>query len=141
MNLAELRALALSVGFPDPSTAAAVAMAESGGNPCALGDPEMPASCAAPPSGPSTSFGLWQIHVPAHPQYDPSALLDPVYNARAALAISSGGRDWSHWSTFNSGKYAQYLPGGAGAVHAGIGLVAVAVLAGAFVRRLRAPVF
>jgi len=100
MNLSDLRSLAASVGFPDPVTAAAIAMAESGGDPCAQGDPNIGArSCI--PNGRSTSFGLWQIHVTAtmHTQYDPLQLLEADYNARAALAVSSNGTDWKPWST------------------------------------------
>jgi Lysozyme like domain len=114
VNLAQLRALAVSTGFEDPDTAAAIAMAESGGNPLAQGDPPGPAD--ATPNGTSTSFGLWQVHVPAHPEYDPQSLLDPNYNAKAALAISSGGTVWKWWSTFNPDPvtgvpaYLQYLP-------------------------------
>jgi Lysozyme like domain len=71
-TLAQLQALAVSVGFPDPALAAAVAMAESGGDPCANGDPHNSSSCSNDYS--STSFGLWQIHVTAHPQYNSSQL-------------------------------------------------------------------
>lgn len=112
MDLAQLRALAVAHGFPDPDLAAAVAMAESSGDPCALGDPHMPPDCTVPPVGPSTSFGLWQIHVPAHPEYDPGQLFDPDYNATAAFAISSGGINWHPWSAYTHGKYVQFLPSG-----------------------------
>jgi hypothetical protein len=95
MNLAAIRALAVSIGFPDPDLAAAVAMAESGGDPSAVGD-----------SG--TSFGLWQVHTPAHPEYSADSLLTPTYNATAAFQISSGGRNWLPWSTYKSGAYLQY---------------------------------
>lgn len=108
MTLAQLRSLAAHVGFPDPVTAAAVAMAESGGDPCAQGDPRGPFLCDRP-NGTSTSFGLWQIHVPAHPQYDAASLLDPTYNAQAAFAISKGGTDWSAWSTYTSGDYRKFM--------------------------------
>jgi hypothetical protein len=92
--------LARVVGFPDPELAAAVAMAESGGgNVLAVGDG-------------GTSFGLWQIHTPAHPQFSAQALLDPNYNARAAFTISNQGADWSPWSAYNNGAYKRYLPTG-----------------------------
>ncbi len=97
MSLAELRLLALGVGFPDPDVAAAVAMAESGGRPAAVGDN-------------GTSFGLWQVHTPAHPEFNATMLLDPQYNARAALAISAGGTTWQPWTTYRTGAYRQYLP-------------------------------
>ena len=108
MTLAQLRALAVAVGFADPNVAAAVAMAESGGDPCARGDPDIGPDCTDPAT--ASSFGLWQIHVPAHPEYSAPALFDPTTNARAALAISRSGADWSPWSTFTSGAYAKYLP-------------------------------
>jgi hypothetical protein len=140
VTLAELRALALGAGFVNPSLAAAVAMAESGGDPHAQGDPRGP--FLPIPNGVSTSFGLWQIHVPDHPQYSAQSLLDPIANAAAALAISSGGRKWSAWSTFNDGSYAQYMPGGAVAVPAAIGLFAAAA-AGVLLGRTRSrpPLF
>ena len=96
MTLAELRALAASVGFPDPVLAAAVAMAESSGNPFAVGDG-------------GTSFGLWQIHAPDHPEFDTTQLMVASYNAHAALLISKSGTDWTPWSTFKNGNYLQYM--------------------------------
>jgi Lysozyme like domain len=96
MSLADLRSLAASVGFPDPDLAAAVAMAESSGNPFAVGDG-------------GTSFGLWQIHVPDHPEFDRSSLLTAAYNAHAALLISKSGTDWSPWSAFRYGRYKQFM--------------------------------
>jgi len=102
LDIAQLQALALSVGFPAASvpTAAAVAMAESGGNPQAVGDLNIT---------PGGSEGLWQINLKAHPSYDAARLFDPAYNAQAALAISSGGTNWNPWSTFKSGAYQKYL--------------------------------
>lgn len=101
-TIAQLVALAQSTGFADPATAAAIAMAESGGNPDAVGD-----LAISPPDG---SVGLWQINVAAHPQYSAASLHDPQTNANAALAISSGGSNFQPWSTFNSGAYQQFLP-------------------------------
>jgi hypothetical protein len=95
MDLAQLRALAASVGFVDPSLAAAVAMAESGGNSQAIGDN-------------GNSFGLWQINIPSHPQYDGQSLLDPNANADAAFAISRGGQNWQPWTTYRTGAYKQF---------------------------------
>lgn len=109
LSLAELQALAAKTGFPDPVLAAAVAMAESGGNTCAQGDPIGPFSCDGP-NGTSMSFGLWQIHVGFNPQYDPKSLLDPNYNAQSALAISRNGTYWRPWSAFKNGSYLKYYP-------------------------------
>lgn len=105
MNLAQLQQLAASVGFPDPVLAAAVAMAESQGVPTATNIVTNP----APGNGPERSFGLWQINTLAHPQYNETQLLDPTYNAQAALAVSSQGTNWTPWSTYTHGLYRQYL--------------------------------
>lgn len=96
LSLSDLRSLAASVGFPDPVLAAAVAMAESGGNAFAVGDG-------------GTSFGLWQVHSPSHPEFDASRLLDSNYNAHAALLISKSGADWSAWTTYRTGAYKQFM--------------------------------
>lgn len=94
-----------SVYFADPATACAVCQAESGDNPSALGDG-------------GTSFGLFQIHAPAHPDFDVSRAFDPAYNAQyaAKLQASSG---WGPWSTYNSGAYRQYLGQCGGAAGSG----------------------
>lgn len=88
--------LARSVGFPSPELAAAVAWAESGGNALAVGDF-------------GRSYGLWQIHTPAHPQYSPGVLFDALGNARAAFAISRGGADWQPWTTFRNGAFRRFM--------------------------------
>jgi len=101
MNFTQLRDLARSVGFPEDSLdiAAAVALAESSGNPNAVGDPQY-----------GYSYGLWQINLPAHPNYDPQSLFDPTYNAKAAFDISSGGDNWEPWTTYRTGAYEKYMP-------------------------------
>jgi len=109
LTLAELNALALSVGFPDPALAAAVAMAESSGYPHAQGDPRGP--FLPVPNGVSHSFGLWQVNLPAHPEFNAQDLLDATYNARAALLISQGGKVWTPWTTFRDGTYKQFMGG------------------------------
>lgn len=88
LTLAQLQALAASVGFPDPALAAAVAMAESGGNPNAYNT--------------EGSYGLWQIDVVYNQSYasNPSVLFDPVTNAKAAYAISSKGTNFRPWTTY-----------------------------------------
>jgi soluble lytic murein transglycosylase-like protein len=91
-------AIAREAGFPEPELAAAIAMAESGGNANAVGDLYL-----------GGSYGLWQINIKAHPQYSVSLLFDPAYNARAAFEISKGGTDWNPWTTFRTGAYRQYL--------------------------------
>jgi soluble lytic murein transglycosylase-like protein len=103
MNITDLQTLAASVGFPDPNLAAAVAMAESSGNTNAYGDAEY-----------GGSIGLWQINLPSSPQYDATSLTDPIYNARAALAISKRGTNWNPWTTFRTGAYKKWYPGPGG---------------------------
>jgi hypothetical protein len=111
-TVAQLQSLALSVGFPASAapTAAAIAMAESGGNPNAYGDASL-----------GGSIGLWQIYTKAHPNFNASSLYDPTYNAQAAYSVSSGGTNWAPWSTWwanaatrtgpGQGVYRQYLTG------------------------------
>lgn len=101
MNLAQIQQLAAQVGFPNPALAAAVAEAESRGDPSA--------SCInCFPGVSERSFGLWQINTLAHPQFDESLLLQPLYNAQAAYAVSSGGTNWKPWSTFTQGLYKKW---------------------------------
>lgn len=107
MTLAQLQSLAAHLGFPDPVLAAAIAYAESLGNPNAVNITTHP----APGNAPERSFGLWQINTLAHPQYDETQLLDPTYNGQAAFTISDGGRNWTPWSTYNSGAYKPYMGG------------------------------
>jgi Lysozyme like domain len=97
ISIDRLRLLAQAAGFPDPSLAAAIAMAESSGNEHAVGD-----------SG--QSFGLWQVHHPSHPEFEPPLLLTAWYAAQAALRISKSGTNWQPWTTFRTGAYKQYLP-------------------------------
>ncbi|TJZ56818.1 N-acetylmuramoyl-L-alanine amidase [Streptomyces piniterrae] len=117
MNLTELRTLATEVGFTgsDINIAAAVAMAESSGNPGAVGDENLVDNKWGP------SFGLFQIRSLKHPeQFSPpdtlriaGKLKDPVFNAKAAKAIKKA-HGWNQWSTFTSGAYRQFMDGGSG---------------------------
>jgi hypothetical protein len=96
LSLAEMRQLAADTGFPDPDLAAAVAMAESGGKTAIVNR--------------TGDYGLWQIHQASHPQFTTWDLLDPAYNARAALAISKKGTVWTDWVTFNKGLHLRWMP-------------------------------
>jgi hypothetical protein len=71
----------------DAFVAAEIAMAESGGNPDAI--------------SPTDDYGLWQINA----SHGDEASLDPVVNARAAIAISDDGSDWFPWTTYTEGFY------------------------------------
>lgn len=58
-----------------------------------------------------TSFGLWQVHTPAWPQYNASSLTnDPNYNAQAAVQIFLS-QGLGAWTTYTNGAYKQYLNG------------------------------
>lgn len=90
LSIAQLQGLAIAHQFPDPPLAAAIAFAESGGDVGVVGDVSL-----------GGSIGLWQIFTKAHPNYDPAKLTDPDYNAKAAFAISGGGKNWHPWSTYH----------------------------------------
>lgn len=100
----DLLSLAANAGFTgnDLATAVAVAYAESGGNPSAVNNKE--------PHG--SSYGLWQIYLYAHPQYDPAQLVnDPQYNADAAYAIyAAAGHSFIPWTTYTHGTYNTFMP-------------------------------
>lgn len=81
--------IALSLGLSDEAAAIATAIAwrESRFNPAAHN-----------PVPPDDSYGLWQINRLAHPQYTPAELRTPLGNARAMVALSSGGTNWQPWT-------------------------------------------
>jgi hypothetical protein len=87
-------------------TMAAIALAESGG----VIDEQSP-----PNADGSVDRGLWQINS-SHSQYDASRLLsDPLYNAKAAVAIEHS-QGLKAWTTFTSGAYRSHLSQAASAV-------------------------
>jgi hypothetical protein len=104
LTVDQIANVARNAGFSgnDLITAVSVAMAESGGNPKALGDLGIG----------NGSFGLWQINSYYHPEYGPdfTVLYDPQTNANAAFAIySQAGYAFKPWSTFNNGSYASFV--------------------------------
>jgi hypothetical protein len=82
------------------SMAAAIATAESGGNPTAM-------------NGQYVS-GLWQINTApnANPEYTVSDMQNPLKNAQAAVALSKNGTDWTPWQTYTNGAYKTYYKSG-----------------------------
>jgi lysozyme-like protein len=114
MKLTELRSLATQVGFTgsDIDIAAAVAMAESKGDPTAVGDEGLTDSKWGP------SLGLFQIRSLRHPEkFSPPDTLriapklkDPLYNAKTAKAIKDA-HGWEQWSTFRNGAYLHHMDG------------------------------
>jgi soluble lytic murein transglycosylase-like protein len=89
LSASEIAIYASMAGFQgnDLVTAIAIALAESGGDPQAVGDQ-------------GTSLGLWQIHYTVHQEFDKAQLFDPQYNANAAYALFSRRGNFSDWSTF-----------------------------------------
>jgi hypothetical protein len=109
-NLLQLSSLALYVGCSpaEAPIAAAIAAAESGGNPGAQGD------IALMDGTWDWSQGLWQVRGLRSERgtgglRDSLANADPEKNGRAMYTISSGCKDWTPWSTYTSGAYLSYL--------------------------------
>jgi hypothetical protein len=75
--------------------AAAVAMAESGGNPNATNKN----------TNGTVDRGLWQINS----IHGSRSTTDPSANAKAAVAISEGGTNWKAWVAYTTGRYRTYL--------------------------------
>ena len=104
MSIDDIATVAQNAGFSgdDLITAVAVALAESSGNPNALGDIGIGQG----------SFGLWQINSKYHPEFGPdfTTLYDPQTNANAAYSVySAAGNSFTPWSTFKSGAYQSYV--------------------------------
>lgn len=109
--------------------AAAVAMAESGGNP----------NASNRNSNGTTDRGLWQINS----IHGSQSTFDPISNARAAVSISKNGTNWRPWCTaWSTGRCSgtflgqgspvlKYLPGGSSTGTAAIGAAAANALASA----------
>lgn len=109
LSQSQIEMYAAAAGAANPSLAAAIAMAESNGN--------TQAHNLVPPDD---SYGLWQLNMIGALGPDRraklgitsnSALYDPGTNARAMVLISSGGANFSAWSTYTSGAYAKYYTG------------------------------
>jgi hypothetical protein len=99
-TLRDLRRLTRQLGFKKPKVAAAIAMAESSGDPAAVGVNRKPKS---------KDRGLFQINDRWHPEVTNRCAFDARCNAEEALRISEGGRDWTQWSTWHNGAYKQFL--------------------------------
>ena len=101
LSASDIAGYAENAGFdgPDLQVAVAVALAESSGNPSAVGDLTL-----------GVSVGLWQINLKAHPQYTQAQLTDPQANANAAFQIyQAAGNQFTPWSTNNNGAYSAYI--------------------------------
>jgi hypothetical protein len=111
MNYKEIVSLAKDMGLNDSRArvAAAIAMAESGGNPNAVVH-----------DSDDDSYGLWQINMKDPMGSDRrrkyglpnnEALLDPRRNGMVMADLSQHGGNFSAWTTYTSGKYKEHMDG------------------------------
>jgi hypothetical protein len=107
LSPAQIAQYAAAAGFAgaDLLTAVDIALAESGGNPAAY-NPETAASGGTPQG--QGSYGLWQIYLKMHPEFQGMNLADPQTNANAAYSIYAIAGGFSPWSTYTSGEYGMY---------------------------------
>jgi Lysozyme like domain len=85
--------------YPPILVAIAVGLAESTCNPAATDDD----------SNGSVDRGIWQINNEAHPNVSNACAYQAQCNGDAMWTISSGGRNWSAWTTYNSGAWESYI--------------------------------
>lgn len=111
LSQAQVAMYAQSAGMANPQVMAAIAMAESKGDPRAHN--------AIPPDN---SYGLWQINMigkngPARRKQlgitSNEQLYDPIVNARAAAMVLRE-QGPKAWSTYSSGAYKEYLGSSSG---------------------------
>ena len=109
-SFTQLEQFAAQAGFPTAlqPIMAAIALAESGGNPGAVNPNDN--------GGRQSSFGLWQISTGTHAAPSP-AWSNPLVNAQLAYQKYQT-QGLSAWGTYTSGAYRQYL----NAANAGTGI-------------------
>ncbi|SRR5260370_14743624 len=115
LSYQQIFALAQNAGFSDSDAAiaAAISLAESGGDANAYN--KEPQDVPGKHNRTSAedglgSYGLWQIYLAAHPEYQGMNLLDPQTNANAAFdTYSKRGNRFTAWSTFNNGDYQSHI--------------------------------
>lgn len=97
LTAGQIAGYAYAAGFRGTAlrNAVAVALAESGGNPAAVGTNS--------DQWRSRDRGLWQINSHWHPEVSDAAAFNPATAAVAAYRISSHGTSWSAWSTWKNG--------------------------------------
>jgi hypothetical protein len=102
-SYAQLKALWIANGGSKTAAdiAAAVALAESGGDPNATNHN----------TDGSTDRGLWQINS----VHGAQSTYDITGNVKAAVSISGNGSNWSPWVTYTTGAYRKFLSPGTAA--------------------------
>lgn len=109
LSFEQLKTYAKSAGFSDADATrmAAIAMAESSGNPKAHNS-----------KPPDNSYGLWQINMigelgPARRKQlgisSNEQLFDPAVNAKAAKMIKDS-QGWNAWTVHKTGAYQKFMP-------------------------------
>lgn len=104
LSAAQIAAHAHAAGFRGTAlrNAVAVALAESNGDPRAVG--------VNSDRWRSRDRGLWQINDRWHPEVSDAEAFNPAQAAREAYRISSGGMSWSPWSTWKNGSAQRRFP-------------------------------
>lgn len=99
-SYSELVSLAQNAGFSasDAGIAAAVALAESSGNP----------NATHTNTDGSTDLGLWQINNHAWPELAAGSWSDPQTNADDAFYVYQR-QGWDAWTTYKTGAYVKYM--------------------------------
>lgn len=102
----QIAGYAAGAGFKGTAeqTAIAVALAESGGNPNATNQNKNSAGQVT-----STDRGLWQINNVYHSEVSDSCAFSPACAATQTYRISSGGSNWTPWTTYKTGAYQKYM--------------------------------
>jgi hypothetical protein len=110
MTPAAVHALAVTHGLTVDQAviATAIAWAESGLNPEAVGDVNLEDDKWGP------SVGLYQIRslrvdTGTGKERDVERLGDPSFNTRSMVAVSAGGTNWTPWSVFKNGRYQEHI--------------------------------
>ena len=105
---AQIAYYAQTAGFDgeDLTTAVAIALAESSGNPNVY-NPETSAPGGTPAG--QGSYGLWQIYLKEHPEFAADNLYDPQTNANDAYEIYGKAGGFSPWASYNSGAYQAFM--------------------------------
>jgi Lysozyme like domain len=103
----QLAEYAARAGFrgADLQTSVAVALAEGKGT----GTPLNRRVLAESVGDNGNSIGPWQIHMPSHPEFSRSYLLNPQNNANAARAVLRK-QGWGAWTQFRNGAFLVYMP-------------------------------
>jgi hypothetical protein len=119
-SYAQLEQLWINAGGPSAvaDVAAAIALAESGGNPLAA----YPGTTVAAGQGSTTdATGLWQILGLPSGSFTAAGLTDPADNAAMAVAkYQQAGDSFSPWQTYTTGVYEQFLQSGVAPSSAGV---------------------